>query len=65
MKKYSYRLGTPETRPGIGSTSLLFTSTGRISVAVELEEELSHLLFGLERNMSSALRGPGNVDHAE
>ncbi|EJC97967.1 uncharacterized protein FOMMEDRAFT_162310 [Fomitiporia mediterranea MF3/22] len=48
---------------GLQTKQLLFTSTGRIAVVVNVEDDLSRLLSSLERNMAGVIKGPGDLDH--
>lgn len=52
-----------ENRTGFETKHLLFTSTGRISVAVDVSNELSRTLSELERNLAGFIKGIGEVNH--
>lgn len=43
---------------------MYFTSTGRISVVLDVDEALSLKLSALQRNIAGCIKGSGNIDHA-
>ncbi|KAI5118862.1 hypothetical protein M0805_005306 [Coniferiporia weirii] len=51
-------------KPGFRPMLLLFTTTGRIAVIIDVDEGLSRHLSCLERNMADVIQGPGNAEHA-
>jgi DNA damage-binding protein 1 len=43
------------------SNLLLATSSGRLSSIIDLDSDLSRLLFDLQRNMARVVEGPGGI----
>ena len=55
--------GVLEPTQGLQLKQLMFTASGRISLIIDAGDEASRRLHALERNLSNAFKGPGDVEH--